>query len=83
LSPRDEFCPLGGRYPLSVKFSVHLSIFLNSRERSLLGVNEGVNISPWGKFKNGPQSKYFILLIAELLNVDIQITDNKIKANNF
>jgi hypothetical protein len=64
LSPRGEFCSL------EVKFSVHPSIFLNSRERSPLGVNEGVNIPPRGpisplgaKFplgargevKNGPQ----------------------------
>jgi hypothetical protein len=57
--PRGEFCPLG------VKFSVRPSIFLNSRECSPLGVNEGVNIplrghiSPLGargEVKSGPQS---------------------------
>jgi hypothetical protein len=62
--PRGEFCPMG------VKFSVHPSILLNSRECSTLGVNGGVNthprrqISPLGpssprgargEVKNGPQ----------------------------
>jgi hypothetical protein len=56
--PRGEFCPLG------VKFSVRPSIFLNSRECSSLGANEGVNIptrghiSPLGarsEVKDGPQ----------------------------
>jgi hypothetical protein len=40
MSPRGEFCPLG------VKFSVHPSILLISRDCSPLGVNERMNISP-------------------------------------
>jgi hypothetical protein len=41
--PRGEFCPMG------VKFSVGPSFPLNSRECSPLGLNEGVNIPPWGQ----------------------------------
>jgi hypothetical protein len=43
LTPRGEVVPLG------VKFSVRPSILLNSRDCSPLGVNEGVNIPPWGQ----------------------------------
>jgi hypothetical protein len=54
--PGVKFVPWGRvwSYPLGVKFSVHPSILLNSRECSPLGVNEGVNVPlgdkfhPWG-----------------------------------
>jgi hypothetical protein len=66
LSPRGVFFPRGQSYPLGVKFSVRPSILPNSRECSLLGVNEGVNIPPRvqisplgarGEVKNGSQDK--------------------------
>jgi hypothetical protein len=49
--PRVEVEPRGELWPLGVKFSVRLSILLNSRECSTPGVNKGVNISfhPWGQ----------------------------------
>jgi hypothetical protein len=62
--PRVNFVPWGCFYPLGMKFSVCLSILLNSRECSPLGVNEGVSIPPkgqssplgaGGKVKNGPR----------------------------
>jgi hypothetical protein len=62
-APRGEFVPWGCCYPLGVKFSVCLSILLNNRECSPLGVNEGMNIPPRGQIsplgarcevKNGP-----------------------------
>jgi hypothetical protein len=49
LSPRDEFCPLGGvKLSPGLKFSY---LFLHSSKQcSPLGVNEGVNILPRGQF---------------------------------
>jgi hypothetical protein len=44
-----NFVPKGWSYPMGVKFSVCPSILLNNRERSPLGVNEGVNIPPRGQ----------------------------------
>jgi hypothetical protein len=64
LSPRGEFCPLGVKLSRGeIQFSVCPFIFLNSRECSPLGVNEGVKIPPRGlisplsargEVKNGP-----------------------------
>jgi hypothetical protein len=65
--PRGGVVPLGWSYSLGVKFSVHPSILLSSRECSPLGVNEWVNISPRGQIspqgargevKNGPQPHF-------------------------
>jgi hypothetical protein len=47
--PGVNFVPWGWSYPLGVKFSVHPSILLNSRECSPLGLNRGVNITPRGQ----------------------------------
>jgi hypothetical protein len=47
--PEVKFVPWGWSYPLGVKFSVHQSILVNSRECSPLGVNKGLKISPRGK----------------------------------
>jgi hypothetical protein len=64
LSPRGEFSPLG------VKFSVHPSILLNSRESVFPGANKEVNISPSGQIlplgargdvNNGPLSQHIFL----------------------
>jgi hypothetical protein len=56
-SPGVNFVPWGWSYPLGLKLSVCPFIFLNSRECSPLGVNEGVNITPRAKFHPwGPSS---------------------------
>jgi hypothetical protein len=47
LSPGGEFCPLGVK--LSPGVEILLSILLNSRECSPLGLSEGVNIPPRGQ----------------------------------
>jgi hypothetical protein len=44
LTPGVNFVPWGWSYPMGVKFYVHPSILLHSRECSPQGVNEGVNI---------------------------------------
>jgi hypothetical protein len=55
--PRGEVVPQGWILSPKVKLSVRPSILPNSRECSLLGVNEGMNIPPRGKI-SPPGSKF-------------------------